>query len=71
MGSDSDYVTIYDGDGPRNQSTQIAMLTGNLGVFDISSTGNSLFVKFESDYYFNNGGFHATIHYCNPYLIIL
>ena len=62
-----DFFTIYD--GSNDQSTQIAKLSGNLGSFGISSTGNSLFVKFESNYDWDNyGGFLATIHYGNPYL---
>ena len=63
-----DFVTIYD--GSNDQSTQIAKLGGNLGSFGISSTGNSLFIKFESDSYYNYGGFLATIHYGNSYLNI-
>ena len=47
-------------------------MSGNLGSFVISSTGNSLFVKFESDESMNYGytGFLATIQYGNPYLNI-
>ena len=38
---------------------------GNLGSFNISSTGNSLFIRFESDYNGDDGygGFAATIQY--------
>ena len=54
---------IYD--GPNDQSTQIAKLSGNLGSFSISSTGNSLFVKFESNSIYNDNGFFATIHHGN------
>ena len=61
-----DFVTIYD--GSNDQSTQIEKLSGNLGSFNISSTGNSLFVKFESDYWGTYAGFLATIHYGSPYL---
>ena len=43
-------------------------LRGNLESFNISSTGNSLFVKFESDSGAQYTGFHATIHYGNPYM---
>ena len=44
-------------------------MSGNLGSFSISSTGNSLFVKFESnDHDDGSTGFFATIHYGNPYL---
>ena len=59
-------MTIYD--GRNDQSTQLAMLSGNLGSFSISSSGNSLFVKFQSDCCTNHAGFLATIHYGNPYL---
>ena len=67
--SDYDFVTIND--GSNDQSTQIAKLSGNLESFSTSSTGNSLFVKFESDG-FDDGstGFLATIHYGDPYLNI-
>ena len=47
--NDYDFVTIYD--GSNDQSTQIEKLSGNLGSFSISSTGNSMFVKFKSDSY--------------------
>ena len=63
-----DYVTIYD--GSNYHSSQIAKLAGNLKSFGISSTGNSLFVKFESDGSGNYAGFLATIFYGNPYLNI-
>ena len=59
-----DFLVIYD--GPNDQSTQIAKMSGNLGSFSISSTGNSLFVKFESDDDDGSTGFFATIHYGNP-----
>ena len=62
-------VDIFDGE--NDQSTHILKLFGNLGSFGISSTGNSLFVKFESDHYDDGStGFLATIHYGNPYLNI-
>ena len=38
------------------------MLSGNLGNFGVSGTGNSLFIKFESNFYDNYAGFFATIH---------
>ena len=56
-----DFVTIYD--GSNDQSTQIEKLSGNLGSFNISSTGNSLFVKFESDGSVSKDGFLATIQH--------
>ena len=61
MGIYIDYLTIYD--GPNDQSIQIEKLSGNLGSFDVSSKGNSLFIKFESQYDSNHKGFLATIHY--------
>ena len=64
--NNDDFVTIYD--GPNDQSTEIEKLSGNLGSFNILSTGNYLLVKFYSDDYINYGGFLATIHYGNPYL---
>ena len=63
-----DFLWIHN--GSNEQSSQIEKLSGNLGSFGISSTGNSLFVKFESDEYVNDKGFFATIHYGNPYLYI-
>ena len=60
-----DFLVIYD--GSNDQSTQIEKLSGNLGSFDISSSGNSLFVKFVSDSGVSEGGFLASIHYGNPY----
>ena len=64
-----DPLTIYD--GSNDQSSQIAKLSGNLGNFSISSTGTSLFVKFESDGHGdsnddNYSGFFATVTYGNP-----
>ena len=59
-----DVVTIYD--GSNDQSTQIEKLSGNLGTFNITSTGNFLFVKFETDTFTSKKGFHAIIHYGNP-----
>ena len=37
-----------------------------MGTFNISSTGNFLFVKFLSDTFTSKKGFHAIIHYGNP-----
>ena len=66
--SNYDFVTIYD--GTNDQSSPIGTLSGNLGSFAISSSGNSLFVIFESDGSVTKDGFLATIHYGNPYLNI-
>ena len=63
-----DTLTIYD--GPNYQSTHIQTLSGNLGSFSISSTGNSLFVIFDSNEYNNYGGFLATVHFGKPHLNI-
>ena len=59
-----DSLTIYD--GSNEQSTKIETLMGNLGSFAISSSGNSLFVRFKSHFHFHQSGFLATIHYGNP-----
>ena len=62
------YLEIYD--GSNDLSTQITKLSGNLGSLDISSMGNSLFVKFVSSHNIDGSkGFLATIHYGKPYLI--
>ena len=67
---DDDFLAIYD--GSNDQSTQIEKLSGDLGSFNISSTGNSLFIKFQSDdYNIHNGGFFATIHYGKLYYMLL
>ena len=63
---DLDFLAIYD--GLNAQSTQIAKLEGNLESFGISSTGNSLFVKFETDCCKQYTGFLATIYYGNSCL---
>ena len=65
-----DHLTIYD--GSNDLSPQIEKLSGDKGSFSISSTVNSLFVKFESDKWDSKDvfGFLATIHYGNPYLNI-
>ena len=57
------YLTLYD--GSNDQSNQIETLVGNLGSFNVSSSGNSLFVKF-----YGEGRFLATIHYGNPHFNI-
>ena len=66
-GFQDDFLAIYD--GSNDQSTQIEKLSGNdLGSFNISSTGNSLFVTLQSDefdFISNGNGFFATIHYGN------
>ena len=58
--SNYDFVTIYDGSDEK--STQIKKLSGwRRGISDISSTSNSLFVKFESDGTIRKQGFFAII----------
>ena len=65
-----DSLTIYD--GSNEKTTKIETLMGNLGSFAISSTGNSLFVIFESDGSVTKDGFLATIQYLNMnYHIVL
>ena len=54
---------MYLYDGPNDQSTLLDNLNGNLGSFNISSTGNSIFAKFDSDGSVTVSGFLATIHY--------
>ena len=63
-----DPLTIYD--GTNEQSPQIGKYSGILESFSISSTGNFLFVKFESSGSMNYAGFLATIHYGNPFMNI-
>ena len=63
---DTEFLIIYD--GPNDQSTRIATLSGNLESFSISSTGNSLSIKFESTSYHNYAVFLATIQYGTTYM---
>ena len=56
-----DFLSIYD--GSSSNSPLIINLKGNLGSFEISSTGNFLFLKFKSDETINFDGFLAEIHY--------
>ena len=69
-GFEDDFLAIYD--GSNDPSTQIEKLSGgDLGSFNISSTGNSLFVTLQSDefdFISNGHGFFATIYYGNSYL---
>ena len=53
-----------------NYSGKIERLSGYLESFGISSTGNSLFVTFDTDLWDNHAGFLATIHYGNIHLNI-
>ena len=54
---------MYIYDGPNDQSTLIDQYSGNSGTFTVSSTGNSILVKFQSDSSVNESGFLANIHY--------
>ena len=56
-----DFLTLYD--GANDYSDIIEKLSGNLGSFGRSSSGNAMFVKFESDGYFSDKGFLATFNY--------
>ena len=58
--NNKDFVTIYD--GSNDHSSPIARLSGNMGSFSITSTGNSLFVKFRSSCH-SKDGFFTTIHH--------
>ena len=61
---EDDLLTFFD--GMNEDSTILEKLSGNYGTFGISTTGNSLFIKFETG---NSGGcwtwcgFFATIDY--------
>ena len=56
-------MTLYDGNN-ASKTNIIAHLSGNLGEFVHSSSGNALFVEFTSDEsYYVGGGFHANIQY--------
>ena len=64
--TNADFITIYD--GSNDEAIEIAKLSGNLDSFEMSSTKNSIFVKFESDesgFWDQNTGFIATIYYGN------
>ena len=58
-------------DGSNDEAIEIAKLSGSLDSFEVSSTKNSIFVKFESDDFYETGfwnqntGFIATIYYGN------
>ena len=58
-----DHLKVYN--GTNDQSTLLHNLNGNLGSFNISSSGYSLYVKFYSDASITFSGFLATIHYSN------
>ena len=67
--ADTDFLIIYDGPNDHDQSTQIAELSGNLESFSISSTGNSLSIKFISLLNnYNHAVFLATIQYGTTYM---
>ena len=64
-----DHLEIID--GSNDQSSQIGKLSGNVGSFSISSTGNSLLIKFRSNIDDDGStGFIATIQYSNPHFDI-
>lgn len=58
---DYDFLNIYD--GLNDTSPLIERLSGNLGSFNKSSIGNTLFLKFTSDSSNHYKGFQATIDY--------
>ena len=58
---DKDFLTLYD--GVNDDSNVIKKLSGNLRNFGMSSSGNVLYIKFESDGHNNDNGFLATFYY--------
>ena len=64
--TEEDYDFLYIYDGPNDQTTLLDNFNGNLGSFEISSTGNSLFAKFKSDGSVTRKGFLAIIHNDTP-----
>ena len=58
---DYDFLTIYD--EVHEYYNPIKKLSGNLRSFGVSSSGNVMYVKFESDAWVNDIGFLATVNY--------
>ena len=58
---DFDFVTIFD--GSNYDSAVIKKLSGNLGSFGMSSSGNVIYLKFKSDTATNTNGFLVTFCY--------
>jgi len=56
--ADYDYLEVYD--GASEAAPLIQTLSGSAAVADIESTGNSLYLRFVSDYSFRYDGFSAT-----------
>ena len=56
---DYDHLDVYD--GPSSSSTKIATLSGSSIPLDIESSGNSLYLTFETDGSIPSRGFE--IHY--------
>ena len=60
---DYDTLTIYD--EANDYNNPIKKLSGNLRSFGVSSSGNVMYIKFESDSVVNDFGFLATFYYGN------
>ena len=58
---DYDFLTIYD--EANDYYNPIKKLTGNLRSFGVSSSGNVMYLKFETDSWVNDIGFLATFYY--------
>ena len=58
---DKDFLTIYD--GANDESNEIESLTGNLRSFGVSSSGNVMYIRFESNGWIHDNGFLATFYY--------
>ena len=61
MQTESNYDFLYIYDGPNDQSTILGKFHGNLGSFEVSSTGSSMFAKFDSDGSVTRKGFFAKV----------
>ena len=59
--TESNYDFLYIYDGPNEQSTILGKFHGNLGSFEVSSTGNKLFAKFDSNSNVTREGFFAKV----------
>ena len=56
-----DFLTIYD--EANDYYNPIKKLSGNLRSFGVSTSGNVMYIKFESTMYDAGNGFLATFYY--------
>ena len=67
-----DFLTVYN--GKSQESEMLESLTGHLNIDPIVSTGNNIFIKFETNDSGNKKGFNVTINtmkkdpICQPFL---